>query len=165
MTIKVQRGGRDSLDAIEPLWKAMLEHHGVLTGDQFPMREPAESWSLRRAEYVGWLDDGSGILLLATSDSSADVAGYAFLRWRPAGATWDFGSVIGEVESLAVAPSARGGGVGTGLLDACRAELRARGVEFWSVDVVESNPAVRLYERAGFRPNYRKMFGRVDPPG
>src|ERR1017187_86439 len=39
----------------------------------------------------------------------------------------------------------------------------AGGVEFWSVDVVESNPAVRLYERAGFRPNYRKMFGRVDP--
>jgi hypothetical protein len=83
MTIKVQRGSRDSLDAIEPLWKAMLEHHEVLTGDQFPMREPAEAW--------------------------------------------------------------------------------ARGTEFWSVDVVESNPAVRLYERAGFRPNYRKMFGRVDP--
>ena len=47
------------------------------------------------------------------------------------------------------------------MLDACRAELRARGVEFWAAEVVESNPDVRLYERAGFRPNYRKLFGRA----
>jgi ribosomal protein S18 acetylase RimI-like enzyme len=161
MTIEVFRGDRDAVGAVESLWKAMHEHHGVLTGDEFPMRTPDESWAHRRGEYIGWLEDGSGTLLLAHSGGSADVAGYAFLRWHASSATWDFGQVIGEVESLAVAPAARGDGVGTALLDACRRELRARGVEFWSVDVVESNPAMRLYERAGFRPNYRTMFGKV----
>jgi GNAT superfamily N-acetyltransferase len=162
MTTEVRRGGLDELDAVEPLWRAMLEHHGTLTGDEFPMRAPDESWAMRRADYVGWLDDGSGMLLLARAEDADDVLGYAFLRWHPSGPTWDFGTLIGEVESLAVAASARGSGIGMALLDAGRDELRALGIVFWSVDVVESNAAVRLYERAGFRPNYRKMFGRVD---
>jgi ribosomal protein S18 acetylase RimI-like enzyme len=161
MTIDVQHGGLNDLEDVEPLWKAMLDHHRVLTGDTLPVRGRDESWLLRRKEYVGWLEDGSGMLFLARSDGAVAVAGYAFLRWHASGSTWDFGPVVGEVESLAVAPAVRGGGVGPALLDACRAELRARGVDFWAVDVVESNPAVRLYERAGFRPNYRKMFGRV----
>ena len=33
----------------------------------------------------------------------------------------------------------------------------------WAVGVVEANAgAVRLYERAGFRPYYRNLLGRVD---
>jgi len=165
MTIDVRHGGLGDIDDVEPLWSSMLEHHRVLTGHELPMRRRDQSWVLRREEYVGWLEEGSGMLFLARSGDSAALAGYAFLRWHRSGSTWDFGPLIGEVESLAVAPSVRGGGVGMAVLDACRGELRTRGIDFWSVDVVESNPAVRLYERAGFRPNYRKMFGRVDPPG
>jgi ribosomal protein S18 acetylase RimI-like enzyme len=165
MTIDVRHGGLDDLGDVEPLWSSMLEHHRMLTGDDFPMRGHDQSWVLRREEYVGWLEGGSGMLFLARSDGSAAIAGYAFLRWHPSGSTWDFGPLIGEVESLAVTPSVRGGGAGMALLDSCRGELQTRGIDFWSVDVVESNPAVRLYERAGFRPNYRKMFGRVDPRG
>ena len=161
MTIDVHQGGLNDLADVEPLWKAMLDHHRVLTGDRLAVRGNDESWHLRGTEYVGWLVDGSGMLFLARLDGAVAVAGYAFLRWHASGPTWAFGPVVGEVESLAVAPAERGGGVGKALLDACRAELRARGVDFWGVEVVESNPAVRLYERAGFRPNYRKMFGRV----
>lgn len=160
MATGVDRAGIEELDAVEPLWRAMQEHHGRLTAGRFAMRDPDESWTLRRSEYAGWLGDDSGVLLLARSVN--DLVGYAFVRWHASGPTWDFGQVIGEVESLAVAPSARGAGVGTALLDACRAELRERGLEYWCVDVVESNPAAHLYERAGFKPNYRKLFGRID---
>jgi ribosomal protein S18 acetylase RimI-like enzyme len=158
--VDVMRAGRTELVVVEPLWRAMQEHHGQLTAGRFAMRDPDESWALRRSEYAGWLGDGSGVLLLARIDE--EVVGYAFVRWHPSGATWDLGPVIGEVESLAVAPSARGAGVGTALLDAGRTELRERGLEYWCVDVVESNPALHLYERAGFKPNYRKLFGRIE---
>jgi len=43
-----------------------------------------------------------------------------------------------------------------------RERLRAEGVSHWAVGVVEANEgATRLYERAGFRPFYREMLGRV----
>ena len=64
---------------------------------------------------------------------------------------------------FAVLPEARGAGVGTDLIAACRHELRNRGIEYWAVGYVEANHgAQRLYEREGFRPYYRNMLGRVD---
>ena len=82
----------------------------------------------------------------------------------PPGPTWALGAEMGEVESLAVVEAARGAGVGAALLSACREALGKRGIEYWSVAVVESNAgAVRLYEREGFRPFYRQMLGRLDP--
>ncbi len=160
MTVEVRVGGADDVGRIEPLWRAMVDHHAELTGHEFPIRDRATSWAMRRAQYQGWLTDGVGELMLATTAESA-ILGYAFVRWHASGPTWDFGPVVGELESLAVAADARGQGVGSALLDAGRAHLRARGIEFWSVDVVESNAALRLYERAGFRPNYRTMYGRL----
>ena len=163
MDIAVAVGSTADLDAVEPLWRAMQAHHGELTGGDFPMREPDHSWQLRRAEYLRWLDSGTARLLLARASGSADVLGYALIRWHPAGPTWDFGDELGELESLAVAPGARGQGVGGALIEAGRDELAARGIDYWSVAVVETNPAVELYERAGFRRNYRMMFGRIEP--
>jgi len=47
-------------------------------------------------------------------------------------------------------------------MDAGRDLLRARGARYWSVAVVEANTAaVRLYERAGFRPYYRNLLGSL----
>ena len=78
----------------------------------------------------------------------------------PVGATWDLGERIGEVESLSVAPEARGHGVGSALLEAARERFIAQGLEYWSVAVVEENRgAVALYERAGFGPYYRQLLG------
>jgi len=87
---------------------------------------------------------------------------------RPLGAAWrrcftgaepGYGFVaegIPEV-SLAVAPQARGGGLGTALLEALMAHARAEGLDALSLSVDQENPAARLYERLGFRP--------VDEPG
>lgn len=158
--IEVRRGAVADVESVWPLWASMVEHHRVVAGDDWPVRSAEAAWAIRREQYVGWLDDGSGTLLLATTE--AGLIGYAVLQIQSSGATWDLGPSIGELESLAVAPEARGAGVGHRLMDECRALLREHGVEYWTVGVVEVNEdAVRLYLREGFRPYYRQLLGPV----
>jgi len=52
--------------------------------------------------------------------------------------------------SLAVHPTARGGGIGTALLRTLIDEAAARRVALY-LDVRETNPALHLYQRLGFR--------------
>ena len=55
------------------------------------------------------------------------------------------------VDQLAVAPSARGKGVGTRLLEAAEAKGRAMGVPRMALSVISDNVgAIRLYERMGY---------------
>ena len=84
---------------------------------------------MRRREYGKWLSDGSGLVLTGRTDT-ASPQGYAFLRTVPSGPTFDFGPRRGEVESLVVAPAARGMGIGTALLKAAREELRRLGCAY-----------------------------------
>jgi ribosomal protein S18 acetylase RimI-like enzyme len=152
------------VDRVEPLWKSMVAHHRGVVAGAFPVRDEEEAWQLRRAEYVDWLSSGEGAMLAAVPNGEPGAAplGYAVLLPSPAGATWELGDRVGEIESLAVAPEARGIGVGTALLDAARERFRAQGIEWWSVAVVEANEgAVELYERAGFGPYYRHLLGRI----
>jgi ribosomal protein S18 acetylase RimI-like enzyme len=158
--IEVRRGVAADVASLEPLWASMVEHHRAVAGDDWPVRTADAAWAIRREQYAGWLADGSGTLLLATTGER--LVGYAMLQVQPPGATWDLGESIGELESLAVAPEARGAGIGHRLMDECRAILRDCGVTYWTVGVVEVNEgAVRLYEREGFRPYYRQLLGRV----
>ena len=67
--------------------------------------------------------------------------------------TFDLGPQPGEVDSLVVAADARGSGVGTALLGACRDALRERVCTHWTIGVLDRNvDAQRLSERVGFRP-------------
>ncbi|HEY2717625.1 MAG TPA: GNAT family N-acetyltransferase [Solirubrobacterales bacterium] len=144
----------------------MVAHHRGVVDGAFPVRDEEGAWQLRRAEYVDWLSSGEGTMLAAlpAGDPGAEPLGYAVLLPNPAGATWELGDRVGEIESLAVAPAARDLGVGTALLDAAREHFRAAGIEWWSVAVVEANEgAARLYERAGFGPYYRHLLGRIGP--
>jgi len=153
--------GAGRLDEVGPLFKGMVEHHRVVTGDQWPVREAEQAWQRRRRQYSAWLAGGRSWLLLADAAAGGQpAAGYAMVRLTEPGPTWDLGATMGELESLAVAEQARGQGVGTMLMDASRDLLRAHGASFWSVGVVEVNTdAVRLYERAGFQPFYRQLLG------
>lgn len=154
------------VDRVESLWKAMVIHHREVVDGAWPVRDEQGAWELRRAEYVDWLSSGDGTMLAAlpAGEPDREPLGYAALLSSPAGATWDLGERVGEIESLSVAPEARGRGVGTALLDAAREHFRAQGIEFWSVAVVEVNAgAAELYERTGFGPYYRNLLGRIDP--
>ncbi|MFC6591580.1 GNAT family N-acetyltransferase [Deinococcus lacus] len=64
------------------------------------------------------------------------------------------------LDALAVAPAARGQGVGRQLLAAAKAEAQARGLRGAALLVEPGNPAQRLYERAGFQ-----VRGRLQLPG
>lgn len=56
-----------------------------------------------------------------------------------------------ELVSIAVDPQQRRQGVGQAMLDASRAELRARGVKHWWLMVRTTNEgAIAFYERYGF---------------
>jgi len=154
------------VDRVEALWKSMVAHHREVVDGAFPVRDEEGAWQRRRAEYVEWLSSGDGTIIAAVPAADHDGAplGYAALLPNPVGATWDLGDSVGEVESLVVAPEARGKGIGGALLEAARERFRQQGFEYWSVAVVEANvAAVKLYERAGMGPYYRQLLGRLEP--
>jgi GNAT superfamily N-acetyltransferase len=132
----------------------MVEHHHSVMPDGPAGRDPEESWRMRREQYVRWIESGEGMLFLVPDEGAEGAPlGYACLRVGPSGPTWDLGETVGDLESLSVASSARGEGIGTLLIEHCRERLRDRGARWWTVSVVASNGrAAELYEREGFRP-------------
>ncbi len=151
------------VDLVEGLWKEMVAHHQEVVGDAAPDRGPAESWRLRRAQYVRWVKSGEGMLFLVPGEGAeAAPLGYACLRLGPSGPTWDLGEPVGDLESLSVAASARGTGVGTELIEHCRERLREAGARWWSVSVVAANVrAQELYEREGFSPFVNHLMAPI----
>ncbi len=162
MEFSITPGTTTDLEAVMPLWLAMVEHHRDLVGNRIPVRPGDEAWTIRQQEYASALDDDTGTLLLARSPAADEAVGYAFCRVGPSGSTFDLGQTRGEVESLAVSPEARGQGIGSALLESCRQVLRDRHCTHWAVGVVDGNPASRLYQRAGFEPWIHELVGRLD---
>jgi len=160
--IEISAGTVDDVEAVGPLWRSMVAHHDEVIGTEVPVRDPDESWAMRQEQYRRWLTDGTGFLRLARRPDEPAPIGYGFFRLVPPGPTFDLGEVRGEVESMAVAPAARGTGAGTALLEAGREEFRRRGCTFWTVNAVEANTgAVALYQRLGLRPWTRDLIGRL----
>ena len=140
----------------------MVDHHRRVVGDQWPVLAPDTAWARRREDYAAWLADGSGFILVAHDQSGVPI-GYLACRLVSAGATFDLGELRGDVDSLVTAERARGRGVGTALLNACREQLKRRGARYWSIGVVEANTrAVDLYQRLGFRPFTRSLLGEIN---
>ncbi len=101
---------------------------------------PAEAWGtdaialqLALPGVIGWIDWRGGMILARVV---ADEV---------------------EVLTLAVAPAARRGGLGTGLLDAAMTLATSRGARTAFLEVSIANAAARtLYARAGFSPTGRR---------
>lgn len=152
------------VDRVAPLFKELTSfHRGVIEG-AWPVRDDEAAWAHRRERYLEWLGGSSAIMLAAVpaADPDATPEGYAVVSTKSAPAGWDVGERIGELETLAVAESARGEGIGTMLIEACRERLGAEGIGYWSVAVVEANEdALRLYERMGFSPYYRQLLSKL----
>ena len=95
-----------------------------------------------------WSEKALGLLLtdqatgFAATDDRGAVIGYGGMLLAP-----DEGQIL----NLAVSPGYRRQGVGAALLSALLAEADRRGLSTLSLEVRVSNqPAVALYERAGF---------------
>jgi ribosomal protein S18 acetylase RimI-like enzyme len=90
-------------------------------------------------------------VIVATLDGA--VVGYARIgRHMPIAAN----DHVLHLEALAVSPAARGQGVGSLLIDVTIAEAFSRGARKLGLRALSTNaPAIRLYERAGFREEGR----------
>ena len=102
------------------------------------------------ARYViGWGRSGDAAVI--GEDDRGVPLGAAWYRLFPS-AEPGFGFVDDTTPevSIAVREDARGRGVGTSLLCALADRARSDGFHALSLSVEKDNPAVRLYERAGF---------------
>jgi ribosomal protein S18 acetylase RimI-like enzyme len=161
--VTVSAAAISDVECLAELWKTMVEDHRSLVGDRWPVRQADDAWERRRRHYETYLNEGSGFVLIARDLESERPLGYAACELSSAGPTFDLGDFRGEVDSLVTAEDARGQGVGSALLDACRDELKRRGARYWSIGVVEANTeAIRLYERFGFQPFVRTMLAPLD---
>jgi ribosomal protein S18 acetylase RimI-like enzyme len=148
--------GADALNRLGPLWLELHHHHQAVGGPALgPYVDDATSWSARRELYAGFLA-GGGFALLAERDG--ELVGYAMVAIfdpveRELPDTWRTGSRVAEIETLVVAPAARGAGLGSALLDRVDRELEAAGIDDVLIAAFATNvDAIRLYERRGFRP-------------
>jgi GNAT superfamily N-acetyltransferase len=155
----IRRGNLADLNALEPLWKALHDHHATVLpelGAAAP-RPAADSWAIRREKYKRWLDDPATLLLRA--EESDVPIGYAFVTVGPAYACWDTGAVA-ELQTLSVLPEWRDAGIGTRLIDAVWAELEKRNVADLAITTVATNlDSHRFYERHGFKQAFVVYHG------
>lgn len=165
--VSITRAGADALDRLQPLWLLLHRHHQAVGGEALgPYVDDATSWRERRALYTDFLAK-DGFALLAERDG--ELIGYAMVAVLPVTDTqmpdtWRTGDRIAEIETLSVAPHARGAGVGSALLDRVDEELASAAIEDVLVGAFVTNTdAIRLYQRRGFRPAWmylQRLGGR-----
>jgi ribosomal protein S18 acetylase RimI-like enzyme len=145
------------LDELEPLYRSLHGHHREVS-DLPVLADEDLSWERRKAWYGRLLAGGEAFALVAR-DGGRPI-GYAFVDVRDgADDTWPYGPRMAELVTLSVAPDARGGGVGTALMDAVDAELARRGVGDLEMFVMAGNDRARaFYERRGFRVGEHLLF-------
>ena len=158
MALSIVRGSIEDVDSLEPLWVAVHRAHAAAMPELAPYVSDAETWAEHRPLYVRLFEKPDTTLLLARVDG--ELVGYALLHVEPVGETfiadtWRTGERIGELESIAVAPSHRGQGIGSALLDAVDREFEALGAADVIIGLLPGNDgARRLYESRGFRPTW-----------
>ena len=166
MRVEIERGSAADIPRLEPLWVAVHHVHQESMPELAPYVDDTTTWAYHVDMYAELLAQPDSLLLLALIDG--DLAGYALgcvhdveTTWIPD--TWETGPRIGEVESLSVTAAHRGAGIGTQLLDALESHFRGLGIEDLIIGALPGNPAVRLYERRGYKPTWlylSKLNGR-----
>lgn len=149
--IELRFTGAEALDLLEPLWLT-LHHHHMSVAAPAVFQDDATSWAARRSAYARWLAEDGSFVVLAQRDGVP--VGYAVVEILPGpDDTWVTGTRMAEVQTLAVAPTERGHGIGTMLLDAVDARLAELGIGDIFIAVLTGNAgALRFYERRGLRP-------------
>ncbi|WP_298226620.1 ribosomal protein S18-alanine N-acetyltransferase [Gryllotalpicola sp.] len=134
------------MTALRPASSADLDEIMVIENTVFGL----EAWS--RQGFQAELESDFGNYLVAVDDDGA-VIGYVGLRVVP-------GSGDGDIQTLAVAQTARGRGLGRGLLEAAHERAAELGVRQMFLDVRVDNAVAQSlyrslgYEVVGTRPGY-----------
>ncbi len=152
----------DEIDAVEPLWNALQEHHVRVTpalDPQTPKRELGDAWRMRRSKYVRWLEDPETFFIIAEDESGP--IGYAFVTVGPGYASWTTGERAGVLETLSVLPEHRGSGVGAALIETAWNRLGDLGIDDMAITTTKTNvDAQRFYERMGFSQGFVIYHGK-----
>jgi ribosomal protein S18 acetylase RimI-like enzyme len=152
----------EELDAVEPLWNALQEHHARITPEldpRTPKRELDDAWRIRRAKYIGWLEDPETFFVIAEDEGGP--IGYAFVTVGPPYASWATGERAGELETLSVLPECRGEGIGQALIEAAWSQLEELGIDDMAITTTKTNvDAHRFYERQGFSQIFVVYHGK-----
>ncbi|HWM63779.1 MAG TPA: GNAT family N-acetyltransferase [Solirubrobacterales bacterium] len=150
------------LDAVEPLWNALQEHHARITpalGERTPKRDAGAAWRMRRGKYERWLEAPETFFVVA--EASGEPVGYAFVTVGPGYASWETGDRLAELQTLSVLAECRGGGVGAALIDAAWSRLDGLGVDDMAITTTVTNvDAHRFYERHGFEQRFVVYYGK-----
>jgi ribosomal protein S18 acetylase RimI-like enzyme len=151
--VRLQVAGEQQLDDLEPLWLALFDHHLTIGAAGLPVIARESSWPRRRHRYQQLLAGPDAFVIIARRDDGTPV-GYVLAHVHEgADDTWPTGERIGDVESLAVLPAARGRGLGSLLLDAAEARLLSAGARDVQITVMAGNEdADRFYRRRGMTP-------------
>jgi GNAT superfamily N-acetyltransferase len=152
----------EELDAVEPMWNALQEHHVQITpdlGPRTPKRTHADAWRMRRSKYERWLADPDTFFVIA--EAAGRPVGYAFVTVGPGYASWATGERAGELETLSVLSDHRSGGVGAALIEAVWSRLEEIGIDDLAITTTKTNvDAHRFYERQGFRQGFVIYYGK-----
>jgi ribosomal protein S18 acetylase RimI-like enzyme len=161
--MRIVRADGSRIDELEPLFKAMHEHHRAgrpRAADVRAFRSGDEAWARRREHYRDLLAGGHGHLLLAEDGGRA--IGYAVVSEVGSQATLETGARMAELESLAVLPGSRRAGVGSALMAAVHELVRELGIGELMLYVMDGNEsAMRFYERYGMKPYLQVLVGAV----
>ena len=151
--LEIVFAGSDRINELEPIYRSLYAHHvEVSTWRPGPPRGADEAWMRRRARYEKTLASPDGILLLAVVDGRVVGALIGESEQNPEGSdTFEIPAHVAHVHDVAVLPVARGGGAGKALMERFEAEMRARGVVSYGLDVMAGNDSARrFYEALGF---------------
>lgn len=140
--VRIDAGGSADLDAVMTV---MDEAFGKRFG---------EAWT--RSQLAGILPMGGVAMMLAREPDSGMTLGFSLFR-----------TVAGESELLliAVLPEHHRRGVGRQLLDDFLERARNNGVSRVHLEVRDGNPAVIMYQTAGFSPVGRRRNYYHAPDG
>ncbi len=135
----------DDLETILPRTRALNDHEGITISTE----------RLAAALRVLLADPNLGGVWVIDDDGR--TVGYAIVTF---GFDLEFGGRDAYLTELFVDDSERGRGAGRAALDLLPPELAARGVHALHLQVRPENPAMRLYERAGFITSPRRIMTR-----
>jgi ribosomal protein S18 acetylase RimI-like enzyme len=158
----------EDLDALEPLWRALYEHHNDVTPHLEHRSRPFElAWRSRRQTEETWLAAEPDSFVIAAQQLDR-LVGYAFVRIRSGAGfaeSWTVSDPLAELATLSVMPEFRGRGIGAALMDALESRLAEMGIVDLAIGVIATNTgAMPFYERRGAVPFVTEFIQPVKRP-